>query len=270
MRIAISNIAWDISEDETVAALLNKYEIDAIDIAPTKYFPVPGSASIKEIYAIHQWWVSRGIEITGLQSLLFGTTDLNIFGGVESQMRMEQHLNTICTIGSILGASRLVFGSPKNRLKGSLDNIQTKLIAVPFFKRLGDVARSRGVTICLEPNPECYGADFMTNTRDTLDIVKEVNHSNIKLHLDIGAITINGEDTLLNLIDYKDYIGHVHVSEPNLVPIGDGPTKHDIAGSILNVYMPEQLVSIEMVATKDEDHLVSIERAIITTINAYR
>jgi D-psicose/D-tagatose/L-ribulose 3-epimerase len=36
MRIAISNIAWDVSEDEQVATLINKYGIDAIDVAPGK------------------------------------------------------------------------------------------------------------------------------------------------------------------------------------------------------------------------------------------
>ena len=49
MRLAISNIAWDTSEDEAIAKLLRQYRVDAIDIAPGKYFPDPGKASDAEV-----------------------------------------------------------------------------------------------------------------------------------------------------------------------------------------------------------------------------
>jgi len=84
MRLAISNIAWDITEDEAVAALLQRHQVDAIDIAPGKYFPQPGKATAAEIGAVKSWWAERGIEITGMQALLFGTTGLNVFGSPES------------------------------------------------------------------------------------------------------------------------------------------------------------------------------------------
>ena len=64
MRLAISNIAWDIAEDEAVASLLKKYEVDAIDIAPGKYFPMPALASNSDIQRVEDWWASRGIPAT--------------------------------------------------------------------------------------------------------------------------------------------------------------------------------------------------------------
>ena len=41
MRLAISNIAWETTEDEVIAELLARFDVDAIDIAPGKYFPEP-------------------------------------------------------------------------------------------------------------------------------------------------------------------------------------------------------------------------------------
>ena len=52
IRLAVSNIAWDVSEDSEVAVLLRKYQIDAIDIAPGKYFPQPLEATL-DLSLIH-------------------------------------------------------------------------------------------------------------------------------------------------------------------------------------------------------------------------
>ena len=134
MRLAISNIAWDTSEDEDIAKLLERYGVDAIDVAPGKYFPDPAKASDEEISRVRRWWAQRGIEITGMQALLFGTAGLNIFGSPEVQDAMLRHLTAVCRIGAGLGGSRLVFGSPKNRDRTGLNDEQVTAIALPFFR----------------------------------------------------------------------------------------------------------------------------------------
>ena len=80
MRLAISNIAWDVAEDSFMRDLFHRYHIDAIDIAPTKYFPDVVTVGETEVLQVRDWWRHQGIEITGMQSLLFGTTGLNVFG----------------------------------------------------------------------------------------------------------------------------------------------------------------------------------------------
>lgn len=270
MRLAISNIAWDITEDEAVADLLQRYGVDAIDIAPGKYFPQPANATLEEMSAVKAWWSKRGIEITGMQALLFGTTGLNVFGSVESQDALLQHLDGVCRIGAGLGAPRLVFGSPKNRDRSGLSDAETESVAFTFFNRLGDIAASHGVMICLEPNPICYGANFMTTSAETAQMVSHIAHPAIRMQFDTGALAINNEDPVLVLQDCAHLIGHVHASEPNLLPLGDGGTDHGKMVNALTQYLPHHLVSIEMVATKDEPHLVSIERALNVVIEHYR
>jgi D-psicose/D-tagatose/L-ribulose 3-epimerase len=270
MRLAISNIAWDIVEDEAVAALLQQFAVDAIDIAPGKYFPEPTQATAENIAQVRKWWAERGIEITGMQALLFGTTGLNVFGGPESRASLLTHLAAICRIGAGLGGTRVVFGSPKNRDRYGLDDQEALDIAVPFFRELGDIAEACGVTICLEPNPTCYGANFMTTSAETAQVVREVAHPAIRMQLDTGAIAINCENPLEVLCRYGQLIGHVHASEPDLLPLGDGATAHGSMAQALSQYLPNYLVSIEMVATKDEPHLVSIERALRVATQHYR
>ena len=271
MRLAISNIAWDIAEDEALAALLHRYKVDAIDIAPGKYFPKPGEAKESDILRVRQWWVDRGIEITGMQALLFGTTGLNVFGSPDSQAALLQHLDAVSRIDAILGAPRVVFGSPKNRDRSGLSDSQTMAIATSFFRRLGDIAASHGVIICLEPNPTCYGANFMTTSVETAQVVSHIAHPAIRMQFDTGALAINGEDPATVLQMSAGLIGHVHASEPNLLPLGDGNTNHAAMCQALTRYLPHHLISIEMVATtQQEPHLVSIERALGAAIRHYR
>ena len=270
MRLAISNIAWDTAEDEAIAGLLRRFGVDAIDVAPGKYFSEPAKATDEDIARVKNWWSARGIEITGMQALLFGTTGLNVFGSPEAQEAMLQHLTAVCRIGLALGATRLVFGSPKNRDRAGLSAQKAIDVAVPFFQRLGDVAQSYGVVICLEPNPTCYGANFMTTSAETVQVVRQIAHPAIRMQLDTGALTINGEDPDAVLQDCAPLIGHVHASEPDLLPLGDGGTDHAKVVAALRQHLPNHVVSIEMLATKNEPHEVSIERALGVAIRHYR
>lgn len=273
MRLGISNIAWDIVEDEQVAALLQKYRIDAIDIAPGKYFPQAGLASDDEILEVKAWWAGHGIEITGMQALLFGTDGLNIFGSSDSREKLMDHLGAICTIAGKLGAKRVVFGSPRNRDRQGLDDRETLEIATRFFRLLGDLAQAAGVFICLEPNPPVYGANFMTTAVETESVVRAVGHPAIKMQFDTGAILINQEDADRVLTDSADLIGHIHLSEPALAPLGDSGLDHRPIARAIRRFQPtgpRGLMTIEMVATKNEAHIVSIERAIRFAAELYR
>ena len=270
MRIAISNIAWDPVEDELVSQLLNHYQVDAIDIAPGKYFPDPLDADESEIDSVRRWWHMRGIEITGMQALLFGANGLNMFGSDDVQEAMLGHLAAVTRIGAGLGASRLVFGSPGNRDRSGLTDAQTMSIAVNFFRRLGDIAQRDGVIFCLEPNPPRYGANFMINSTETAQVVEQIGHPAIKMQLDTGALAINDENIEQIMDRYSSIIGHIHASEPGLIPLGDHTTVHSVIYEALSNYLPKHVVSIEMLATKHESHLVSIERALLAAIMSYR
>ncbi len=262
MRLSISNLAWDREEDNQVAAILNQFGVDAIDIAPGKYFPSPADATENDIEAVRNWWSERGVEIIGMQALLFGTVGLNLFASAEIQQKMLDHLAVICRIAGRIGATRLAFGSPKNRDRSGLSDEQVLETAIPFFTRLGDIASGEGVWVCLEPNPVRYGANFMTTSVDTAAIVRAVDHGAIKMQIDTGAIAMNGEDPEAILKSYGNLAGHIHLSEPDLVPLGDGSTDHARCSAAIKNRLPNQIATIEMLTTKDEPHSISIERAI--------
>ena len=52
--------------------------------------------------------------------------------------------------------------------------------------------------------------------------------------------------------------------------MGDGGTDHRKFVAALELYLPQHVVSIEMVATKNEAHEISIERALDVATRHYR
>ncbi len=278
-QLSISNIAWDVADDATVAGILAALDVHHLDIAPGKYFPQPESASDADICAVRKVWEERGFALVGFQSLLFGTQGLNVFASKKVQERMLARLFHICRIAAGLGVRRLVFGSPKNRDRQGLSDAQTMAMAQDFFTRLGDIAQGFDVTICLEPNPAAYGANFLTTTMDACSFVASLDHPGIRLQLDTGAMFMNHEpcETIEKV---RDWIGHVHVSEPHLAPLGQGKVSHREIGEAFRKALSQtpgtgktiSLVTIEMLV---QDHgrqarSTVLEKALVQAVELVR
>ena len=225
MRISVSNIAWERDEEPEIAELLQRLGVTAVDVAPGKYFPDVAAASDSDIRKVRRWWEERGISIYGMQSLLFGTKGLNVFGDRDSQESLLTHLGHVCRVADGLGAKRLVFGSPKNRDRSGLSDKEADDIALQFFGRLGDIAQGHGVVITLEPNPVCYGTNWVTTTKEAYAFVKELGNPGIAMQLDTGTVLTNGEN-ISAIYSFRDAVGHVHLSEPNLLPLCVAPGVH--------------------------------------------
>ena len=261
MRISISNIAWRPEDDKSVAALLGEHGVDAIDVAPGKYFEDFATTSTKDINDVRLWWMDRGVEIVGMQALLFGTQGLNLFGEPAVRDQMLTYLAHVCRIAQGLGARFLVFGSPRNRDRSGLDDRSTADIACDFFRRLGDIAADRDTVICLEPNPPVYGANFMTDASSAAEVVRAVGHPAIRMQLDVGALTLNGENASEVLTNNADIVAHIHASEPDLKVLGDCGTDHGSVAAAISEHCPDRIVTIEM--REDEAApLVSLDRAL--------
>ena len=111
MNLSISNIAWNIDEDEEISKILNDYKINFIDIAPNKYFHEIITTNNQDILKVKNFWKRRNIQISCMQSLLFNTKNFNIFNYDEhSSGSILNHLEKIIKIANKLGAKNLIFG----------------------------------------------------------------------------------------------------------------------------------------------------------------
>ena len=116
-----------------------------------------------------------------------------------------------------MGSGVLVFGSPRNRRRGSLAADRAAEIAIPFFRALGDLARDHGVAVGLEANPVEYGCDFLTRHAEVQAFVERLGHPAIVHHVDLGGVALAGEDPV-GVIEAAVPLRHLHASTPHLAP----------------------------------------------------
>ena len=261
MRIGISNLAWERRHDDAVAARLRAHGVDAIDIAPGRYFAAPADTPNDDVARVRRYWAAHGVGIVGLQALLFGTQGLNLFAA-STQGAMLAHLSAVFRIGEGLGARMAVFGSPRQRDRSGLDDATTRAMAVDFFGEAGDRAAACGITLCLEPNPPRYGSNFMTTTAEAAAIVRATGHPAVRLQCDLGAIHVNGESLDAGLDDWADLVAHVHLSEPDLAPLGTACTPLEAWGRTVRQRCPDAVASIEMLPPDAVDPVPGIDAAL--------
>ena len=261
MQLSISNIAWDTELDEAVAEILSREGVHCIDIAPGKYFADFATVTSDDINAVRRFWEKHGIKVVGMQSLLFGTRGLNLFDR-KTQPALLQHLKFVRRIAIALGVERLTFGSPRNRDRTGLTDEQADAVAKSFFRRR-DAMREDGTSnprLLLEPNPVLYGANFLTTTESAIEFVSSLAIPSIGLQLDLGTMTVNGEKP--EVIDQSaSVVGHIHVSEPNLVPVGTTNAPHAIYAKHLRM-VPAKYLTIEMIEKKPESQIEALKASV--------
>jgi D-psicose/D-tagatose/L-ribulose 3-epimerase len=262
VKLAISNIAWPTEHDSDVAQILRRNGVTAIEIAPTKIWPSPLRATMTEIRAYRDKWLRWDIKIVAAQALLFGQPALTIFDNADVRSQTVLYLVEIIRLCTELGVEVMVFGSPKNRLIGSLGCVDAWQIAVDFFGTLGETASRFGTTLVIEANPEVYDADFVTRASEAIKLVRDVNHPGFGLHLDSGCMTLSSDAIGSTIADGIRHLRHFHISEPFLAPIGDGSVDHVAFAAALRSGDYDHWASIEM-KQQALFSLDSIEKAIV-------
>ncbi|MHC4536491.1 MAG: sugar phosphate isomerase/epimerase family protein, partial [Planctomycetota bacterium] len=137
--------------------------------------------------------------------------------------RTRDYLSCLLDLCSDLGGKVLVLGSPKQR---SLEAGQTRegawKKAVELLSSVLDKAGELGLNICLEPL-STNETDFINTVAEGMKMVREINHPNMKIHLDVKAMCSEETpvpDIIRSVI--ADDIGHFHVNDSNLYGPGMG------------------------------------------------
>jgi sugar phosphate isomerase/epimerase len=253
MKLSISNIAWSEEDDLIMYQLLKELGYDGIEIAPTRIIkdsPYDNISTIKDFYSNIK--NEYNLDICSMQSILYGKNE-RLFGNEEERTILKQYLIKAIDFASAINCKNLVFGSPKNRI---INDISEYKIAMDFFKEIGDYAFSKGTTISIEANPIIYGTNFINTTAEAVKLVNDVDSDGFKINVDLGTIIENNDD--LRLIDDNiKYINHIHISEPNLLPIERRNINEELKKILLkNKY--DRYISIEMKSGISMDEIKSI------------
>ncbi len=266
MKLAISNIAWTSDSDDTMLSLLQAKGL-AIEIAPTRLWS-DWQFSEVDVADYLKTLQAYDLVCSSLQAIVFGKPDLQLFGTPDQRVSLVEHLKRVADLSASLGARPMVFGAPKNRDRGDLDEPTAFSIAVDAFSEVGDYCAQHQVCLCIEPNPPVYGCNFVTTSQQGIDLVRAVNSPGFRLHLDAAGMHLAGDDIARSLETAADVLEHIHISEPNLSDFAVPQVAHDQMAQGLRAIGWDQWISIEMRASAHP--IKSVEQAITIVQELYQ
>src|SRR5688572_30275257 len=123
-------------------------------------------------------------------------------------------------------------------------------------------------TLCLEPNPQVYGGDYLLDAAETAAIVQDINSAGIAMNFDMGEQSINGSDEAAILDQVLPLVGHFHASEPMLEPFDSARHAHSAAAVVLREKGYSGAISLEMKIPPKG--LSEVEEALRGMLSAYQ
>jgi sugar phosphate isomerase/epimerase len=215
--LSISNIAWSVEHDEEMYDFLHTSRFSGIEIAPTRIFPEKPYEHLSEAETFAtELYRQHGLSISSMQSLWYGRTE-NLFGSPEEFSLLLNYTKQAVDFASAMGCGNLVFGAPKNR-NVPPESSDPQGIALKFFREAGDYAAKMNTIISIEANPKLYGTNFINTTAEAFSFVNETCSDGIKVNIDIGTMIYHKEPVSL-VEENRALVNHIHMSEPNLLPL---------------------------------------------------
>jgi sugar phosphate isomerase/epimerase len=274
MRLAMSNIAWLPAERLEAYAILAEAGITGLEIAPGLFFhaaedPFVPAAAVAEAALAET--AAAGLSLVSMQSLLFGVSGAELFGGPDARAAFITGMTRAIRLAGRFGIPNLVFGSPaQRRVPAGIAMADALEHAAAVFRQLGDLAAAEGTRITIEANPAAYGTNFCNTLEEAEHFAALVDHPAIALILDLGAMHINGSFASVpaRLPALTPHLNHVHVSEPDLAPALADPAALVPVLQALRASGYAKAVSIEM--KRAPDGLAAVRRAVQRLVAAHQ
>jgi sugar phosphate isomerase/epimerase len=252
MKLSISNIAWPAEYDEEMYDFMFSNAIDGLEIAPTRLFPSQPDENIPLAKAFGSSLKEKyNLAVSSVQSIWRGMSE-NIFESESGRKKLADYTKKTIDFAHALECGNIVFGCPKNRaIPPNMPADEYLPIVFDFFKQIGDYANANGTCIAIEPNPVIYNTNFINTTAEALELCKRLNNPGVKVNIDVGTIIHNREN--IDILKNNVYlINHVHISEPNLVPV----VKRELHNNIIKTMRAMEysgFFSVEMATQNDID-----------------
>ena len=145
-----------------------------------------------------------------------------------------------------LGGKVMVLGSPQQRnLLPDVSLEQATEIAAKVIGNAAAAFADNNVTLAIEPlGPE--EGDFLLTSDLGIDLAKRIDHPNVKLHLDVKAMSAETKPIPQIIRDSRDYVVHFHANDPNKRGPGMGEVDFAPIFEALREINYENWVSVEV------------------------
>lgn len=190
-----------------------------------KAFEIDGKALMDNAEAVKQAVEKTGMPVTtacgGYRGWIGDFDEEKRLAGIEDLKDIIKKIAYVGGTGVVVPAAWGMFTfrlPPMVPPRSHEDDIKT---IMDSLNQLDPVAREYGVYLYLEPLN--YYQDHMINTlADAAAIIDAGNYTNVKITADFYHMNTMEDDISDALVQYKDYVGHIHVAENHRLQPGTG------------------------------------------------
>lgn len=168
--------------------------------------------------------VSRaGIEVVGLHWLLAKTEGFHLTTDDKAvRQRTAEYLGQLAELCRDLGGSVMVLGSPLQRnFPPEMTHAQASDNALWVIERALPRLEAQGVTLAIEPLGPVEG-NFLNHAAQAVEIIERLTSPYVRLHLDVKAMSTEGEPIDKIIHDNARHLAHFHANDPNRLGPGMG------------------------------------------------
>lgn len=187
------------------------------------------------------------LEVVGLHWLLAKTEGFYLTSpDSEVRKRTSDYFHALVKLCYDLGGTVMVLGSPQQRnLLPGVSYEQAESHAAEVLKAVMPLCEQLGVTIALEPLGPAEG-DFLTTAALAVQLMRLVDSPNCKLHLDVKAMSSEGQPIEQIIRDNAEHTAHFHANDPNLLGPGMGEVEFEPIFAALRETNYDGWVSVEV------------------------
>lgn len=247
MKFAICNEMFEEWPWERTCEFVAGVGYDGIEVAPFTLAASVNDLAFGRRAELRDQARQAGLEVVGLHWLLVSPAGLYLNAAqAETRARTAQYLADLVDFCADLEGKIMVLGSPQQRsvapgltYEQAWDFVKDAL--QPALERAG----VRGVTICPEPL-SAQETDFINTAAEARRLVEEVGHPNLRMVLDVKAMSSEAQPAAEIIRAHGDLLAHVHANDANRRGPGFGDTDFAPIAAALRDVGYKGYVSVEV------------------------
>jgi sugar phosphate isomerase/epimerase len=246
MNLALSNLAWDFKDNNTILTKLKNKNINRIEGVFSK---IGGWGDISDatIIEFKRMLDTLDIKTKSVQSIFYNVN----CNDIHNKDIVISHIERLIRYCELLSVEIMVFGSPKLRA-GIVDDV-----VCDVFHTIDDVLLGTNIELSIEPNAKVYGGNYFHTIGEIVNFIETNRFSKIKTMIDTHNLKLEGYNPSNEFIKYKEYINHIHISDVGLTPIKNDDLHIEFSNTLRN-HNYNKIITYEVSMLEDFDTNIDI------------
>lgn len=223
MRFAICNELFQDWPSDRALELTRECGYTGWEIAPFTLGETPTNISASKRSELGNQIRSSGIEVVGLHWLLAKTEGFHLTTDCkDTRAHTADYLKDLAQLCQDLGGNIMVLGSPQQRnFPDTMTHDQADENALWVLEQVAPKLEACNVTLALEPLGPGEG-NYWNHASQTVAVIEKLDCKHIQLHLDVKAMSTEGEPIESVIRSNAKHMCHFHANDPNLLGPGMG------------------------------------------------